>query len=312
MNNLEHNNKGYLNPFNYNTDSPPFSKPSPLECLQKSCNNILQNINPLPYRQILNEVSHKLSSSLNYFTNYSSNYPWLKQKRNKKLRHYSSPGSYLFPLSIACNSSLSSTKRNLVTSKRTFRKVSHSKKLNLTLTDDNIRTHRSIQSKNKTLIHNKIALNNSTKNGKFLSYSDKSISQLTTEYPQMNDSITQKVYSPQSVSLSSFNTNSTILNGNCTCTICNKIQMFNILLTSWSAVINFIHNLQSNMTLYSNDTSINTTNDLVYNLENSLKQNEPIITESDDLNNSFTLPVNSLNESHLENDNYIIHNVPLK
>ncbi|CAH8655827.1 unnamed protein product [Schistosoma guineensis] len=315
MNNLEHNNKEYLNPFNYNADSSPFSKPSPLECLQKSCNNILQHINPLPYRQILNEVSHKLSSSLNYFTNYSSNYSWLKQKRNTKLRHYSSPGSYLFPLSVACSSSLSSRKRNLVTSKRTFRKVSHSKKLNSTLTDGNIRTHRSIQSKNKTLIHDKIALNDPTKNGKFLLYSDKSVSQLTTESPQINDSPTQKVCSPQSVALSSFNTNSTILNGNCTCTICNKIQMFNILLTSWSAVINFIQNLQSNMTLYSNDMSINTTNDLVYNLENSLKQNEPIITESDDLNNSFTLPVNSQNnsqDSNLENDNYIIHNVPLK
>ncbi|CAI2735539.1 unnamed protein product [Schistosoma spindalis] len=296
-------------------DSSPFSKPSPLECLQKSCNNILQNINPLPYRQILNEVSHKLSFSLNYFTNYSSNYSWLKQKRYTKLRHYSPPGSYLFPFSTACDSSLSLTKRNLVRSKRTFRKVLHSKKLNSTLTDGNIRTHRSIQSKNKTLIHDKIALNDTTKNGKFLSYSDKSITELTTESPQINDSSTQKVCSPQSVALSSFNTNSTILNGSCTCTICSKIQMFNILLTSWSAVINFIHNLQSNMTLNSNDISINTTNDLVCNLENSIKQNEPIITESDILNNSFTLPVNSQNDSqdsNLEDDNCMIYNVPLK
>ncbi|XP_018655173.1 hypothetical protein Smp_146040 [Schistosoma mansoni] len=301
MNNLEQNNKEYLDPFNCNTDSSPFSKPSPLECLQKSCNNILKNINPLPYYQILNEVSHKLSSSLNYFANYSSNYSWLKQKRNTKLRHYKSPSSYLFPFPIACSSS----KRNLVRSKHTFRNVLHSKKLNSILTNRNIRTNRSIHSKNETLIDDKIAPNDPTKSGKFLSSSNKSITQLTTESPQINDSSTQKLCSTQSVAVSSFNANSSILNGNCTCTICNKIQMFNILLTSWSAVINFIHNLQSNLNLNSNDMSINTTNDFVYNLENLLKQNRPIITESDALNNSFTLPVNSQNDSkdsNLEDD----------
>ncbi|CAH8588491.1 unnamed protein product [Schistosoma turkestanicum] len=285
----------YLNPFSCNTDSPLFSKPSPLECLQRSCNNILQNINPLPYHEIINQVSDDICSDFNYFSNYSSNYSWLKQRRNTKLRQYSFPGSYLFPFSFACNSSFSSVKRNLVRSRRKYKKVLHSNKLLATL---NNRKQRSIQLKNKTLI------NDDSKE------KDKSRIQLTSESPQINDAPTQKVCSTQSVPLSSANGSSNNLNRNCTCTICSKIQMFNILLTSWSTLINFVHNLQSNMTLHSNDLHTNTHDNMVCNLDNALKQHDPIITGLEIINDSSILTVNNQNDSQdsdLENDDSSLH-----
>ncbi|KAH8868479.1 hypothetical protein EWB00_002455 [Schistosoma japonicum] len=293
INNIEQYDNEYLNPFNYGNDSRPFCKPSPLERLQKSCNTLLQNVNPLPYHEILNEFSHKLYNEFNYFSNYSSNYTWIKQKRYTKFRQNSFLGSYLFPFSIAHNSLNNSVKQKLMKSRHIHTKALQSKKAYTTL--KNNRKNKTLQSKDETGI---TALNDSLKMDKFTNRSDKLVTQITSESSQVSyDQSTQITCLTQPTERSSFT-----LNENCTCTICTRIQMFNILLTSWSTMINFIHNLQSNMASNSNEMPTNyITDNSVNNEEDSLKQHDSILNRSDIKNYSSTLTNNNQNETHNSN-----------
>ncbi|KAK4474828.1 hypothetical protein MN116_001944 [Schistosoma mekongi] len=306
INNTEQYDNEYLNPFNYGNDPKPFCKPSPLERLQKSCNTILQNVNPLPYHEILNEFSHKLYKDFNYFPNYSSNYTWIKQKRYTKFRQNPFLDSYLFRFSVAHNSPNNSLKQKVTKSRHIHTKVLQSKKAYSTLKNNSTGKNKTVQSKDETGI---TVLNDTSKIDKFIKNSNKLETQITSESSQLSyDQSAQKTCSIQPTERSSFN-----LNQNCTCAVCTKIQMFNILLTSWSTVINFIRNLQSNMRLNSNEMLTNNiTDNSVNNVEDPLKQHDSILSRSDIKNYSSILTNNNQNESldsNSDDNDCVVHNI---
>ncbi|CAH8642734.1 unnamed protein product [Heterobilharzia americana] len=288
----------YLDPFDNNLDYPPFSKPSPLECLKQSCAHILQNTHPLPYSEILNEVSHKLNRNNYYFPDFLLNYNGTESKRCMKSSYKETCGeSYSSSPPNTQSLLFISRRRKAFRSNNTYKRLIDSRRKTLPFRNSNNRRSQLIQSKDDALKPSQLVLIDPLNIDESVSCVDKSVYKLTPATCSINQLSTQNHYSSSTVE-PYLQTDLNNIHENCTCTICSRMQMFNTLLNSWSAVINFIHNFHANTILNSNVSNIP-----VINLENSVKQNSSNTSGININNNSSLLTTDGQNDSIFNSQN---------
>ncbi|CAH8873461.1 unnamed protein product [Trichobilharzia szidati] len=251
-------NNEYLDPFSESLNSPSFSKPSPLVCLEEACTRILQNIHPLPYNRILsgitykqaeNNIHNRSNKSRHGFAARLSNCNWIQCKR--KIRSsYNRRNEYqldLKKLSSVHGALTTSQKRKIIPSKNIRKKLYYRRKKvssNKTLNTQNSRSKSQSRKMPKSLkiYHNKVNKGNSD-------YSET----LSTFVSNQTQTIQRSVVGENSTLKNEQTNKLSNRHQNCTCNFCYEMQMLNILLTSWSTVINFIHNLQINTIANSNE-----------------------------------------------------------
>ncbi|VDQ07933.1 unnamed protein product [Trichobilharzia regenti] len=218
----------------------------------------MQNIHPLPYNRILNGITYKHTENNSHNTSSSksrhgssarlSNYNWIQCKR----KICSSYNRNEYQLDLAKLSSVhgalaTSQKRKIITSKNIRKKLFHRRKQilsNKTLNTQNFRSKSQSRKmpKSLTIYHKKVSKGSSDHS-----------EILSTFVSDQTQTIQPSVVGENST-LKNEQTNKLInRHQNCTCNICYEMQMLNILLTSWSTVINFIHNLQINTIANSNE-----------------------------------------------------------
>uniref|UniRef100_A0AA85JCQ8 Uncharacterized protein n=1 Tax=Trichobilharzia regenti TaxID=157069 RepID=A0AA85JCQ8_TRIRE len=228
-------NNEYLDPFSESLNSPSFSKPSPLVCLEEACTRILQNIHPLPYNRILNGITYKHTENNSHNTSSSksrhgssarlSNYNWIQCKR----KICSSYNRNEYQLDLAKLSSVhgalaTSQKRKIITSKNIRKKLFHRRKQilsNKTLNTQNFRSKSQSRKmpKSLTIYHKKVSKGSSDHS-----------EILSTFVSDQTQTIQPSVVGENST-LKNEQTNKLInRHQNCTCNICYEMQMLNILL----------------------------------------------------------------------------------